>query len=734
MQTHKKTLSLLGALLFALLAGFAANSSLAAESYPHRSASYPIRGTFLTFHRPYASENPSFTQVKEQWRQEFLDMKKVEMDTVVVLSIGRLKGQADNYALDASTLHYLPSDNVVATENLTPMNYRDELRALLELGEEYNVKIYVGLLQTNQAWYAEDVGWKKLMDANRLVMQDILSKYYGSPALAGWYIPQEIELNYHLACVGNPEQSFCKYTNPSLGINYAGKYYGTALVRDLANIINAEEHPKPIIIAPIVRSRQPQSGGTYPALINESNAALTLQTFAEQTNIKIMAVQDGAGANTNQPLLYPAGQNSNNFVPEESEIYKFFAEFRKGIDAANASTGRMYGDAFRLYSDLELFQNNGSGDDTQYPPSDINRIADQIKAVSSHTEGIIAWNYFWHMSKQAAAANPAFSPAASQLYDQYYEKYFVEYITMRKGDRQMALTDQFGNTFNAGGVFDSNPATAQFGNKIYIAGRDTSGAIWINEFNTITKIFSGWKNLKGIFKGDPSMDILPSGQIVISARDLFNSYYVIKLSYSGPIPSWTALGGVFSADPSVAACNNENFGIVGKDDWNALWSFWGSPGSLNGTWKFNGGIIQGSASAVCGADNALYAAAKDSGGNPWVMRTTQAGQTGWHSGQGIISSDPKIAATSDQIYVMGLDTGGQPVYRTFSYGPSANWQGNWRYLGGSLNKFTFSVNENEVNVFGQTNDNTWFKPSFGGWQAILNYPIVTQNHSISAVQ
>jgi hypothetical protein len=93
-------------------------------------ASYPIQGTFLNFYR---------NLTPELWALEFQCMRAVDVNTVVVVSVGHLRadsGDQSGYSLAPDGLLY-PSDFVDASERPT----RDLLEMILSLADQNGINV-----------------------------------------------------------------------------------------------------------------------------------------------------------------------------------------------------------------------------------------------------------------------------------------------------------------------------------------------------------------------------------------------------------------------------------------------------------------------------------------------------------------------------------------------------------------------------------------------------------------
>ncbi|MFN3326987.1 MAG: DUF4434 domain-containing protein [Bryobacteraceae bacterium] len=231
------------------------------------SGDFPIFGTFLNFYRALTPE---------LWEQEFLFMRDVQMDTVIVVSVGRLRtysGDPLGYGLSPEGLLY-PSLWVPAFERPTT----DRLEMILSLADANNIKVYLGSLQTEQDW-STGLEFTALREFNKRVATEILQRYGHHPSLRGWYFTQELWMNW------------VKY--------YGSSYYGTLLLRDYTDDMR-QIHPGKSVITSTVFKKDAfwSMPGLTPA---ELQAVAT--DFLQTTQIDVLMPQDGIGAEAGAPPL-----------------------------------------------------------------------------------------------------------------------------------------------------------------------------------------------------------------------------------------------------------------------------------------------------------------------------------------------------------------------------------------------------------------------------------------------
>src|SRR5207249_4888546 len=155
--------------------------------------------------------------------------------------------------------------------------------------------------------------------------------------------------------------------------------------------------------------------------------------------------------------------------------------------------------------------------------------------------------------------------------------------------------------FNAGGVFASDPSSAQnpSGNTFVVA-RDNSNTVWSNIFNVGSQTWAGWQSAGGSIQGVPTMAVDVSGTGWIAARDNFTSSWIARVSGN----SWTGWfngGAAASIDPRIAALGG-SLGIVILDAGGAVWRASFTEGAGNGwqSWTGIGGSLADIAPAANG--------------------------------------------------------------------------------------------------------------------------------------
>ncbi len=307
------------------------------------SGDFPVFGTFINFYRALTPE---------LWAKEFQYMRDVQMDIVIVVSVGHLRtytGDPLGYGLAPDGLLY-PSQWVPTAERPTT----DRLEMILSLADANNMKVYLGSLQTEQDW-GTGLEFAALREYNKRVATEILQRYGGHPSLRGWYFTQEIWMNW------------VKYYGPS--------YYGTGLLRDFTADMRQINSSKPVITSTVFKKDPYYSmPGLTPA---ELQTAAT--GFLQTSQIDVLMPQDGAGAEAGAPPL--------------SELPSYFS----ALQAAQAAAGNRTA----LWSITETFRADPNLTSDRYPPADVLRMDTQVNSIRPYVSGFVSWIFGNDMSPQA---------------------------------------------------------------------------------------------------------------------------------------------------------------------------------------------------------------------------------------------------------------------------------------------------------------------------------------------
>jgi hypothetical protein len=318
-------------------------------------AAYPIHGTFLNFYR---------NLTPELWALEFQHMRAVDINTVVIVSVGHLRADSrdpSGYSLAPDGLLY-PSDWMDASERPT----RDLLETILSLADQNGMTVYLGSLQSATDW-TDGTEFAALRAYNRRVALEILQRYGPHPSLRGWYFTQEIWMNWVK--------------------KYGAAYSGTSLLANWAADMKNMDPAKATTASVVVKETASREMPGLTAADLETSTATLLQTAP----IDILMPQDGIGAGNGAPSL--------------DELPEYFAAMRTAAQAANTS----------LWSAIETFTADPNLTSERFPPAPIARIQDQINRVNPYVSGYVSWIFGDDMSPQATY----YPVEASELNRQY---------------------------------------------------------------------------------------------------------------------------------------------------------------------------------------------------------------------------------------------------------------------------------------------------------------------------
>ncbi len=133
-----------------------------------------IKGTFLD---EISHDIPHQNWGRVEWEHDFRYMKKVGIDTIILIRAGYGKWQtfASDVLMKAEGAYRPPVDLV---------------QMFLELAGEHGMDFYFGLYDSGKYWTKGQ--FRKEADLNRGFIDEVWKKYGRMPAFRGWYIPQEI--------------------------------------------------------------------------------------------------------------------------------------------------------------------------------------------------------------------------------------------------------------------------------------------------------------------------------------------------------------------------------------------------------------------------------------------------------------------------------------------------------------------------------------------------------------
>lgn len=140
-----------------------------------RNQGLPITGTFLD---EISHDIPHQNWGEKEWEQDFLNMKAIGIDTVIMIRSGYRKfiTYPSPYLMKKHGC-YMPS--------------KDLLDMFLRLADKHGMKFYFGLYDSGRYWDTGDLSWE--IEDNRYVIDEVWENYgQHHPSFKGWYISGEI--------------------------------------------------------------------------------------------------------------------------------------------------------------------------------------------------------------------------------------------------------------------------------------------------------------------------------------------------------------------------------------------------------------------------------------------------------------------------------------------------------------------------------------------------------------
>jgi hypothetical protein len=184
-----------------------------------------ITGTFLD---EITCDIPSNNWTQAQWDKDFAAMKRIGIDTVIIIRCG-----FGNQAI-------FNSKAISQKVKLLPV-YTDLAKMFLELAQKYQMKLYFGTYDSNMFWPKGNL--KDEVEVNLALIDEVWEKYGNYTSFAGWYMAHEFGRRYEKV----PESmkkvaDHCKSVSGNLPVIMSPYMWGRKAVGDDA--INIEQHRK----------------------------------------------------------------------------------------------------------------------------------------------------------------------------------------------------------------------------------------------------------------------------------------------------------------------------------------------------------------------------------------------------------------------------------------------------------------------------------------------------------
>ncbi|KHJ39369.1 hypothetical protein PBAC_03550 [Pedobacter glucosidilyticus] len=133
-----------------------------------------ITGTFID---EISHDIPHQNWGDKEWEQDFIYMKAMGIDTVIMIRSGYRK-----------FITY-PSEYLINNYGCYKP-YKDLVELFLTLADKYEMRFYFGLYDSGIYWETGDLQHE--IDANRYVIDEVWSKYGHHKSFGGWYVSTEI--------------------------------------------------------------------------------------------------------------------------------------------------------------------------------------------------------------------------------------------------------------------------------------------------------------------------------------------------------------------------------------------------------------------------------------------------------------------------------------------------------------------------------------------------------------
>ena len=157
-----------------------------------------ITGTFLD---EISHDIPHQNWGIEEWDSDFATMKKIGIDTVILIRCGHKKWQTFNSSILTNAGCYQPPVDLVSQ--------------FLDLSEKYDMKFFFGLYDSGSFFETGD--YKEELEINIPLIEEVWEKYGTRKAFQGWYISQETSRNSEsIIKIYNDQAKRCKEVSGGL--------------------------------------------------------------------------------------------------------------------------------------------------------------------------------------------------------------------------------------------------------------------------------------------------------------------------------------------------------------------------------------------------------------------------------------------------------------------------------------------------------------------------------------
>ncbi len=156
---------------------------------------------------------------------------------------------------------------------------------------------------------------------------------------------------------------------------------------------------------------------------------------------------------------------------------------------------------------------------------------------------------------------------------------------------------------------------------IYIAGRDSFGAMWAG---IRTAGFSGWQPGGAVATGKPGIAAGADGTAYIAIRDPWNALWMAPFNSAAVWVGWQPGGGVVTTNPELASVGNRVY-VAALTSVGGIWynSFLNGTGNQWQGWVPVSGVLQ--SITATGGGSLLLAGTDPYGNSLWWFDSTGSG-------------------------------------------------------------------------------------------------------------
>ena len=166
----------------------------------------PITGTFID---GISCDIPSNNWTVNEWRREFARYQKDGITDICFIRVG----WSDSAMYKSEVM------------KTTLVPHVDMVKLLLDLAQEYQLRVYVGLFDTYKYWLLND--WENEVAVNKELIHELDERYGKHPAFYGWYMCHEGSMGSHQTRIWKPLceeiKKFDKKRPIFVSPRYAGK-------------------------------------------------------------------------------------------------------------------------------------------------------------------------------------------------------------------------------------------------------------------------------------------------------------------------------------------------------------------------------------------------------------------------------------------------------------------------------------------------------------------------------